>query len=96
LLKGTKQKAHAMQRNFAIVPLAAAAVVLTLTPALAKTKPHHRAPQTYEQPYAYEPAPYQPRFGSDPSFTYSPNYQLDRSLGRCVEDLGYGRYEYCD
>ena len=80
-----------MQRKFAIVSLAAAAALLTLTPALAKTNPHQRAQPSYE-----EPAPQQPRFGSDPSFTYSPNYRLDQSLGRCVEDLGYGRYEYCD
>ena len=67
-----------------------------LTPALAKTKPHHRAQPSYEEPYASDPAPVQPRFGSDPSFTYSPNFRLDQQLGRCVEDLGYGRYEYCD
>ena len=85
-----------MTRKFGIVSFAAAAVVLTLTPALAKTKPHHRAaPQTYEQPYAYQQAPYQPWFGSDPSM-YSYNYRLNQQLGRCVEDLGYGRYEYCD
>lgn len=93
--KGAQQKAHVMQRKFVIVPLAAAAVVLTLTPALAKTKPHHRAQPSYAEPYAYQPAPYQPWFGSDPS-TYSYNYRLNQSLGRCVEDLGYGRYEYCD
>jgi hypothetical protein len=31
---------------------------------------------------------------SDPSFV-SPGYVRNQSYGRCVEDLGYGRYEYC-
>jgi hypothetical protein len=83
-----------MKHIFAFVPLAAAAVVITMSPALAKTV-HHPARQNYHEPYAYAPAPY-PRWSqSDPSYT-SPGYNQARRLGRCVEDLGYGRYEYCD
>jgi hypothetical protein len=93
--QGHQKKAHAM-RTFAIVPLVAAAVALTLTPALAKTKAQPRAEQSYQQPYGYGPAPYQQWTGSDPSRFYNPNFLRDQQLGRCVEDLGYGRYEYCD
>ena len=83
-----------MKRMFAFVPLAATAVALTMSPALAKTT-HHTAMQSYEEPYEYAPAP-SARWGySDPSYT-SPGYNQARRLGRCVEDLGYGRYEYCD
>ena len=31
---------------------------------------------------------------SDPS-NVSPGYLRAKALGRCVQDLGYGRYEYC-
>jgi hypothetical protein len=79
---------------FAFVPLAATAVVLTMSPALAKTT-HHAAGQSYEEPYDYAPAPSARWSNSDPSYT-SPTYNQARRLGRCVEDLGYGRYEYCD
>jgi hypothetical protein len=78
---------------FAFVPLAATAVALTMSPALAKTT-HHTARQSYEEPYEYAPAHSQWN-NSDPSYT-SPTYNQARGLGRCVEDLGYGRYEYCD
>ncbi|TMJ04735.1 MAG: hypothetical protein E6G97_04325 [Alphaproteobacteria bacterium] len=32
---------------------------------------------------------------SDPS-NVSAGYLRAKALGRCVQDLGYGRYEYCD
>jgi hypothetical protein len=87
-----------MKRLFAFVPLAATAVALTMSPALAKTT-HHPARQNYEEqyqePYEYAPAPYAQWGYADPSYT-SPGYNQARRLGRCVEDLGYGRYEYCD
>ena len=83
-----------MKRLFAFVPLVATAVALTMSPALAKTA-HPATRQSYQEPDAYAPAPYA-RWGySDPSYT-SPGYNQARRLGRCVEDLGYGRYEYCD
>ena len=81
-----------MKRVFAFVSLVATAVAMTMSPALAKTA-YPTARQSYQEPYA--PAPYA-RWGySDPSYT-SPGYNQARRLGRCVEDLGYGRYEYCD
>jgi hypothetical protein len=83
-----------MKRMFAFVPLAATAVALTMSPALAKTT-HHTVRQSYEEPYAYAPVPSEQWGYSDPSYT-SPGYNQARRLGRCVEDLGYGRYEYCD
>lgn len=92
------------KRVLALAPVALAAVALAAAPAAAKTKKHHRAHHgaTYEQPYAeYSQGGWNNGWGwnsrsvSDPSYT-SPNYRRDQSLGRCVEDLGYGRYEYCD
>ncbi len=87
-----------MQRIVSLA--AAAAIALTATPALAKSKKkHHRAPQaTYEEPYDYAPypgAPFVDRNVSDPSFGNRTGINAARSYGRCVEDLGYGRWEYC-
>ncbi len=33
--------------------------------------------------------------GSDPSFGNRAGINAARRTGRCVEDLGYGRFEYC-
>lgn len=33
--------------------------------------------------------------GSDPSFGNRQGLNAARRTGRCVEDLGYGRFEYC-
>jgi len=92
-----------------IVPLAAAAIALTAAPALAKSKKHrtHHHPH-YGQSYhpgahaGYRGGWYGGGYGpgfvgrnvSDPSFV-SPGYVRNQAYGRCVEDLGYGRYEYC-
>jgi hypothetical protein len=78
--------------KLALVPCAAAAVfALAMTPALAK--PAHGG---YAEPYAYG-QPYGPQWhGSDPSFGNRAGINGARVYGRCVEDLGYGRYEYCD
>jgi len=94
-----------MQRTLLIV--AAAAIAVTATPALAKSKKHHRAPQGYlqgyvqpEGPYGYGPygygRPWVSRNVSDPSFGNRSGINYARRTGRCVEDLGYGRYEYCN
>ena len=61
----------------------------------------HRRAHVRVRPRAYattpaSPAPYYWR-PADPSF--GPYYSLRRALsepGRCVEDLGYGRWRYCD
>ena len=85
-----------------IIALAAAAVIaLAATPALAKSKKHHRYYHHgyYAQPYAAAPyypgAPFVSRNVSDPSFGNRAGINYARSTGRCVVDLGYGRYEYC-
>lgn len=79
-----------MTRSLAFVPLIAAAGFLAIAPGLAQAA-SSRDPAQYHQSY---------RAGvptvSDPSFGYHPNMDRARALGRCVEDLGYGRFEYCD
>ncbi|MEA2879217.1 MAG: hypothetical protein QOF14_4413 [Hyphomicrobiales bacterium] len=83
-----------MIRTLAFAPLVAAAAIFTMSPALAQTT-HARGHQgQYQQSYRGEgPSGWT---GSDPSFGYHPNLNQARGLGRCVEDLGYGRFEYCD
>jgi len=82
-----------------IVSLAAIAVIaLAATPALAKSKKHHRSHQAYyAQPYAaqYPGYGWNGRNVSDPSFGNRAGINYARSTGRCVADLGYGRFEYC-
>ena len=87
-----------MERIIALA--AAAAIALAATPALAKSKKkHHRAYHGYyAQPYAGAPYPGAPFVGrnvSDPSFGNRAGINYARATGRCVVDLGYGRYEYC-
>ena len=94
-----------MQRIIAFA--AVAAVALAATPALAKSKKHYRAHygHYYAQPYAYGyyAPPYAAPYGgpfvsrnvSDPSFGNRAGINYARATGRCVIDLGYGRYEYC-
>ena len=87
-----------------IVPLAAAAIALTAAPAPAKSKKHrmqghHHYSQSYHGGgYGYGGGGlyggWASRNVSDPSFV-SPGYLRARASGRCVVDLGYGRYEYC-
>lgn len=46
--------------------------------------------------YYYEPVYVRPRWGfADPSFTNQGELQFRRSIGQCVIDLGYGRWESC-
>ena len=88
-----------MKRLIAIASVAAIAVAVSLAPAAAKSKKYqYRAYQDY---YG---EPYQPqgwngrwtsRNVSDPSFGNRTGINTARSYGRCVEDLGYGRFEYC-
>ena len=88
-----------MERIIALA--AAAAIALAATPALAKSKKHHRYHHGYyAQPYAAAPyyypgAPFVSRNVSDPSFGNRAGINYARGTGRCVVDLGYGRYEYC-
>ena len=94
-----------MQRIIALA--AAAAVALVATPALAKSKKHYYTHHGYyAQPYAYgyyalpyaapyPGGPFVSRNVSDPSFGNRAGINYARATGRCVIDLGYGRYEYC-
>ena len=91
-----------MQRLVKLTAAAAAAMALAATPALAKSKKHYRAYDGYyAQPYGYYAQPYAPdgpwvsRNVSDPSFGNRAGINYARATGRCVIDLGYGRYEYC-
>lgn len=88
-----------MKRTLALIPIALAAAAIAATPALAKSKKHHRAPVApHAAPYAaapYPAAPFVSRYVSDPSFGNRAGINYARSTGRCVIDLGYGRYEYC-
>ena len=90
-----------MKRLFAIVPAAMAAVALTMTPALAKSKKHRHHGYEHLDRHGPEYGWYGPRYGwnsryvSDPSFGNRAGINYARRTGRCVADLGYGRYEYC-
>ena len=49
------------------------------------------------QPYAYEPkSNWNNRGIADPSFGNRAGINNARTYNRCVIDLGYGRYEYCN
>jgi hypothetical protein len=82
-----------MIRSIALVAAATvvAAAVVAATPALAKTKKHHA---NYARTYV-TPSPLVSRNVSDPSFGNRAGINYARGTGRCVVDLGYGRFEYC-
>jgi hypothetical protein len=86
-----------MKRHLTVASIALAAIAITLAPANAKTKRYYRSHHisAYAHPYGvYAPRGWATRVVSDPSYL-SYNYRRAQHLGRCVEDLGYGRYEYC-
>ena len=86
-----------MKIKFALIPLAVA-IAMIAAPALAKSKTHHRSHQSPDATGSV-PAPggsvMISRNVSDPSFGNRVGYERAKSSGRCVADLGYGRYEYC-
>jgi hypothetical protein len=86
-----------------IILAAAAAIAVTATPALAKSKKQYPG-QGYGQAYVPGPmvgywagiaAPVYGFRGNDPSLGHPSAAALSRASGRCVEDLGYGRFKYC-
>jgi hypothetical protein len=86
-----------MKIKLALIPLAAA-IAITAAPALAKSKTHHRSrpsPDAVPSVQALDASVLISRKVSDPSFGNRVGYNLAKSSGRCVEDLGYGRYKYC-
>ena len=80
-------------RTSALVAIVTAAAVLVMSPALAETT---RVRQQSQDQQSYRTERPSGSITSDPSFGYHPNLDRARGLGRCVEDLGYGRFEYCD
>jgi hypothetical protein len=50
----------------------------------------HRT-RLYVHPYGYRRS-----YAADPSFGYYPSLRRFQNEGRCVVDLGYGRFEVCD
>jgi hypothetical protein len=88
-----------MKTKFAVISLALVVAAGAATPALAKSKKHHRVVAApYAAPYAsapYPSAPFVTRNVADPSFGNRAGINYARGTGRCVADLGYGRYEYC-
>lgn len=82
-----------MKRAFAFTA-AAAFAALAVTPALAA--PWHQHQRGYGRGYVHA-EPYRPihRTFADPSFGNRAGINYARQTGRCVADLGYGRFEYC-
>ena len=80
-----------MKRALAFTAAAAFAAI-TVTPALAA--PWQR--DQYRREYVHA-EPYRPihRNVADPSFGNRAGINYARQTGRCVADLGYGRFEYC-
>ena len=76
-----------------VILATAAVLALVVTPAPAQQKkrqPLAIEPPAYAQPYA-------PQWSgrTDPSFGNRIGIDNERASGRCVVDLGYGRYEPC-
>jgi hypothetical protein len=88
-----------------VAVLSAAAIAFTASPALAKSKSKYRAYDAYAQAYVpgggcwagyCAPGPNGAWVGrNDPSLGHPSAGALSRASGRCVEDLGYGRFKYC-
>jgi hypothetical protein len=88
-----------------IILAAATAIAVAATPALAKAKKkHHVQPGYGYYGETYGPVGYWAgiaaptvdwRRSGDPSIGHPSAAALSRASGRCVEDLGYGRFKYC-
>jgi hypothetical protein len=79
-----------MKRLFAIAVLAAAAAT-AVTPALAANS------RLQERGYGHAERYHQTHrgFAADRSFGNRTGLNVAKQTGRCVEDLGYGRFVYC-
>lgn len=87
-----------------IILAAATAIAVAATPALAKSKKKQPIQPGYGYygetygPVGYWAGIGAPTFGprsGDPSIGHPSAAALSRASGRCVEDLGYGRFKYC-
>jgi hypothetical protein len=79
-----------MKRLFAVAALAAV-VATAVTPALAANSHLQERGYVHAKPYR----PIHRGFAADPSFGNRAGINVAKQTGRCVEDLGYGRFEYC-
>ena len=79
-----------MRSALAFVSSAAAALAIAMTPALAASTAKYQRGYVHAEPYR----PIHRNFG-DPSFGNRAAFNYAKSTGRCVVDLGYGRFEYC-
>lgn len=95
-----------MTRILALASATVAVVALSLSPAVAMSKKHQHRHGGYEQSHRADSyngwnqgmqGGWNNRTvsGNDPSFGNRGAITRAQSTGRCVEDLGYGRYEYC-
>ena len=76
--------------------LTAAAALAALTTTSAFASPRHQHQRGHVQGYV-QAAPDRPfhRNIADPSFGNRAGINYAQQTGRCVADLGYGRFEYC-
>lgn len=81
--------------KIAIASAIAATLALSMTPAFAKSKNqyHHHGYQSQSWNGGWQG--WNTRQVSDPSFGNRAGLNNARRNGRCVTDLGYGRFEYC-
>jgi hypothetical protein len=90
-----------MKRLLAITSVAAVALAVSLAPADAKWKKKYHHGYGYIHGQTYAPYGWNNGWtsrnvsGADPSFGNRAGINYARRTGRCVEDLGYGRFEYC-
>jgi hypothetical protein len=79
-----------MKRWLALTAIAAV-VATAFTPALAANSRRHERSYVRAEPYR----PLHRGFAADPSFGNRAGINYAKQTGRCVADLGYGRFEYC-
>ena len=77
-------------KRLLVTSTSVAIVAATLSPALATNGKKHL--RSYVEPNAYQTTY---RGFPDPSFGNRAGINYAKQTGRCVADLGYGRFEYC-
>jgi hypothetical protein len=77
-------------KRLLVISTSVAIVAATLSPALATNGKKHL--RSYVEPNAYQTTY---RGFPDPSFGNRAGINYAKQTGRCVADLGYGRFEYC-
>jgi hypothetical protein len=77
-------------RTILAIAASAAVVAAAMSPALAASNKKHLRGYVHAEPYR----PIHRGF-ADPSFGNRAGINYAKQTGRCVSDLGYGRFEYC-